>query len=516
MTPIEIGRAGRAFGEYQVSGMHLSAWCVCVLAAAHFAVLRWRCWRPHRRAWIAIPVCVAALAGINTLGAQEGGDESRSTEDSRFHLYRWQEDYLWLSRKAAPLTDYERLKYIHLGGVPENYLSLGGELRYRLDRYNPYLFGLTASGRTWSSNQERAFFHADLHLTSHFRAFVQLDAAKEDGRPVQRTFDQSAPDLRQAFGDLILPTGTGTTTLRAGRQELWLGPSRWLSVRDPANIHRSFDGGMVEYEDKSLTFRGFAARPVNIAPDLFDDTTSSTEFFRGFYAIAKQPFFLPATLDLYLLGKELDSATYARGTAREDRWTAGARVTGKLAAFDYIAEGAYQFGTFGSANISAWGFYGNVSHALASFTVTPRFGLRSHYASGDRDLISSIFRTFSAPYPATGEISGLSLLTVSNMVNLEPYVQVTLPHNIVVGGGWNADWKVTIPDAVYGPTGTPIKAPGSQAKDVAQGPHLYFTWDANRFLQVQGYYSRTFAGDYIKDAKGRDFDYYRLRVMMRF
>jgi hypothetical protein len=456
------------------------------------------------------------LPGVDALRAQEAGDEARPREESGFRLYRWQENYLWLSRKTAPLTDYERLKYIHLGGAPENYLSLGGELRYRDDAYDPYLFGLTASGRRWSSNQERAFFHADLHLGSHFRAFVQFDASKEDGRPVRRAFDQSAPDLRQAFGDLILPAGTGTATLRAGRQELWLGPSRWLSVRDPANIHRSFDGGMVEYKDDSLTFRGFAARPVNIAPDTFDDSTSSTEFFRGFYAIAHRPFFLPATLDVYLLGKELDSTTYARGTAREDRWTAGARATGKLAAFDYIAEGAHQFGTFGSANISAWGFYGNVSHTIASFTATPRFGLRTHYASGDRDLASSTLRTFSAPYPATGEVSGLSLLSVSNMASLEPYLQLTLPHNLVVGAGWYRHWKVTIPDAVYGPTGTLIKAPGSQAKDVAQGPHLYFTWDADRFLQIQGYYSRTFAADYIKDAKGRDFDYYRLRIMMRF
>jgi alginate export protein len=496
--------------------MRLSSWCVCVWGAAHLSVLRRRRGHPHRSALLAVPICVAALAGVDTLCAQEGGDESRSKEESRFHLYRWQEDYLWLSRKAAPLTDYERLKYIHLGGAPENYLSLGGELRYRLDRYNPYLFGLTANGRTWSSSQERAFFHADLHLTPYFRAFVQFDAAKEDGRPVRRDFDQSAPDLRQAFSDLILPTGTGTTTLRAGRQELWLGPSRWLSVRDTGNIHRSFDGGMVEYQDDNITVRGFAARPVNIAPDLFDDSTSSAEFFRGFYAIGKNPFSLPATVDLYLLGKELDSATFARGTAGEDRWTAGARVTGKLAALDYIAEGAHQFGTFGSANISAWGFYGNVSHTFAGFTATPRFGLRSHYATGDRDLASSTLRTFSAPYPAIGEVSGLSLLSVSNMMNLEPYLQLTLPHDLVVGSGWNADWKVTIPDAVYGPTGTPIKAPGSRAKDVAQGPHLYFTWDANRFLQVHGYYSRTFAGDYIKDAKGRDFDYYRLRVTMRF
>lgn len=465
---------------------------------------------------VAIAAGLAMLAGVGAVRAQEGGEDARSAEEGRFRLYRWQEDYLRLSRKAAPLSDYERIKYIHLGGAPENYLSLGGELRYRLDDYHPYLFGLTSSGRTWSSSQERAFFHADLHLSSLFRAFVQFDAAKEDGRPLRRTFDQSAPDLRQAFADLILPIGVGTTTLRAGRQELWLGPSRWLSVRDAANIHRSVDGSLMEYKNDSITFTGFAARPLSVSPGWFDDSTSSTEFFRGFYAIATRPFFLPVTLDAYLLGKELDSVSYARGTAREDRWTAGSRVTGKFAALNYVAEGAYQFGAFGNANISAWGFYGNVSHAVTSSPLPSRFGLRAHYASGDRDLTSSTLRTFAGPYPASGEISGLSLLSVSNMVNLEPYLQLTLPNDLVVGGGWNADWRATIADVIYGPSGTPIRAPGSHGKDVARGPHLYFTWDASRFLQVQGYYSHSFAGSYVKDAKGHDVDYYRLRVMTRF
>jgi hypothetical protein len=488
-----------------------------VCPVKHFAALWRHRGRLHRITLLFISVCVASLAGIHNLRSQErGGEESRSSEEIHFRLYRWQEDYLWLSRKTGPLTDYERLKYIHLGGAADNYLSIGGELRYRFDRYNPYLFGLTASGSTWSSKQERALLHADLHLTSYFRAFMQVDAAKEDGRPVQRSFDQSAPDLRQAFGDLILPIGVGTTTLRAGREELWLGPSRWLSVRDPANIRRSFDGGMLEYKTETFTFRGFAARPVAIKPDMFDDSTSSTEYFRGFYAIAQQPLSLPLSADLYLLGKELGSITFARGTSHEDRWTVGARVAGTLAAIDYVAEVAHQFGTFDSANISAWGFYGNVSHILGSSDVKPRFGLRSYYASGDRDLTSSTLRTFSAPYPAEGDISGMWLLSPSNLMSLEPYLQLTPRNDLLIGAGWNAMWKVTINDAVYGPIGTIIKAPGSQAKEVAQVPYLYSTWSVSRFLQIHAFYSHTFAGDYVKDAKGRDFDYYRLRVTLRY
>ena len=463
------------------------------------------------------------VLGLEPSHAQEtAGDDSRPKEAIAFRLYRWEENYLWLSKKTEPLTDYERLKYIHLFGAPENYLSLGGEERYRFDGYSPYLFGLTTNGKTFGSNQERLFLHGDLHLSEYFRAFTQFDAAAEQGRPVQRAYDQSLPDLRQAFVDFILPVEDSTTTVRLGRQELWLGPSRWMAVRDPTNLRRSFDGGLFEYRDATYILRAFAARPVITNPGLFDDVTSSAEFFRGAYFRAKQPQGFPAIIDLYLLGRQQDSVTYARGTGREDRWTAGGRVAGKLATLDYAVEGAYQFGTFDpigtfkQADISAWGLYGQVSRGFDSVALTPRLGVRAHFASGDSNLKSSIFRTFAAPYPAASEITEMSLLSLSNAINLQPYAQVKVPNGPLLEASWNWVSRASLADSVYGPIGTIITAPGSNAANVAQIGQLASTWDISPFLQLHGIYSHTFAGDYIRAAKGRDMDYYRFQIMQRF
>jgi hypothetical protein len=469
-----------------------------------------------RRRFIAPLAALAALVVAASAHAQDGGEAPRPDAQIHFRHYRWQEDYLWLARKPGPLDAYERMKYLHLGGAPENFLSLGGELRYRLDRYDPYLFGLTTSGTTWSSHQERALFHADLHLTPHFRAFVQLDAAKEDGRPVRRAFDQSAPDLRQAFADLVLPTGPGAAMLRAGRQELWLGHSRWLAVRDPTNIRRSFDGGLVEYKDANAIVRGFAARPVTILPGAFDDESTAGEFFRGVYAIARHPVALPLALEFYLMGRRVDSATYARGSGREDRWTAGAHVVGEIAGLDYVAEGAYQFGRFDATDIAAWALFGDVSRPVALASFAPRFGLRGLYASGDRDRAAPTLRTFAAPYAATYVVSQVSVFSASNVANLQPYVQLALPHDVHLGASWNWVWRASTADAVYGPPGVLIQAPGSQAKEVAQIAQASFTWDVNRFLRIHALYAHVFAGDFIRDARGRDFDYYRLQVMQRY
>src|SRR5674536_223416 len=73
--------------------------------------------------------------------------------------------------------------------------------------------------------------------------------------------------------------------------------------RQPTNIRRSFYGALLEYRDDVFIFRGFAAKAVLIYPGLFDDPTSSSEAFRGFYLRTRRLFSLPVSVDLYLLDK---------------------------------------------------------------------------------------------------------------------------------------------------------------------------------------------------------------------
>ncbi len=453
----------------------------------------------------------------------EESDQSAAAESAEtrpFRLYRWQEDYSYLANKPQRDT-WERLKYIPLPGLPGTWLSLGGEARYRLDGYNPYLFGLGKSGSTWASNQERLFLDFDLHIGRVFRAFVQLDTSHENGRPVQRAYDKSAPDLRQAFVDVVLPLGAGNAMLRAGRQELYLGDSRWLSVRDPTNIRRSFNGFLAEYNDRTLSLRAFAAHPVNIMSGSFDDDTLNSELFRGGYAVVRTPFDLPVTIDTYVYGRRQASVTYARGTAAEDRWSGGVRITSQLRGFELTGEATYQWGWFGTAAISAFGAFGDLGYRFAprgllGRKVTPKLGVRTHIASGDDDLKSRSFRNFTGAYPAASVIAEMSLISVSNATNIQPYVQLVVAPGLVLGANWNVVRKVAVADSVYGPIGTLITAKGSTARDVAQIGQLDATWEINRFLQLHALYAHVHAGRYIRDAGGHDFDYYRLQLVARW
>lgn len=465
-----------------------------------------------------LAACVAATFDLAPASAQDDG-AAAAAEARPFRLYRWQEDYSYLANRER--TGWEQLKYIPLPGLPGSYLSLGGEVRNRIDAYDPFLFGIGRSGFGWASEQARVFQHFDLHIGKYFRSFVQFDTSFESGRPVQRAFDQSPPDLRLAFADLMLPVGPGTAMLRGGRQDLYLGPSRWLAIRDPTNIRRSFDGVLSEYNDPNMTLKVFAARPVNIRPDGFDDNTFQAEFFRGGYATFRKPFGAPVTVDGYVYGKQQDSITFARGTAAEDRWTGGGRIAGGFAGFEGVGEAAYQWGTFGNARIAAIGAFGDAGYRFAPFEAagikaTPKIGVRAHYASGDDDLKSTKFRNFTGAYPAASVISEMSLISVSNVTNLQPYVQFFVSSGPVVGASWNFVRKVTTADSVYGPIGTIITARNSTARDVAQIGQIDLTWDITRFVQLHAVYAHIFAGQYIKDAGGKSFDYYRLQVMARW
>jgi hypothetical protein len=140
---------------------------------------------------------------------------------------------------------------------------------------------------------------------------------------------------------------------------------------------------------------------------------------------------------------------------------------------------------------------------VSGIKVTPKLGVRAHYASGDDNLKSATFRNFTGAYPAASVISEMSLLSVSNVTNLQPYVQFFVQLDLVVGANWNFVRKVTTADSVYGPIGTIITAPNSKARDVARIGQLDLAWDITRFVQLHALYAHVFAGQYINDAGGR-------------
>ena len=145
------------------------------------------------------------------------------------------------------------------------WLSLGGELRERVESYLNPNFGIKAPPSNGLPAQHRLFLNADLHLTDYVRIFVQFGNFERVGdRGVTSTTDINQFDVTQAFVDLRPPPLLGDSpVVRVGREEMSYGFQRLIAVREGPNLRRDFDG--VRFNDHlgAATIDLFAVRPVN-------------------------------------------------------------------------------------------------------------------------------------------------------------------------------------------------------------------------------------------------------------
>ncbi|WP_119419090.1 DUF1427 family protein [Desertibaculum subflavum] len=85
---------------------------------------------------------------------------------------------------------------------------------------------------------------ADVRFRDVLRGFVQIGVLEQSGRDGgSGPNDIDHLDVMQASLDLSDGVAGGRATLRGGRQEMSLGSSRLVSVRESPNARHTFDGG---------------------------------------------------------------------------------------------------------------------------------------------------------------------------------------------------------------------------------------------------------------------------------
>ena len=246
----------------------------------------------------------AALAFVLT-GAADAGDYPIKS-------VRWQENYSYLALATRTPEGLEALKFIALSDDRNSWLTLGGEIRARVDDIQNAAFSLRPGG-DYVSTTTRLLFLTDWHLGAHARVVRQLGSHDEAGRkPAARSFDEAA-------------------RIRIGRQELPLGNQRLSEIREGGNIRRSLDGLRFDAKLASVDVIAFWTRPVLNREGAFDDRAVDGDAFYGVYAVMPSAA-LAGDIDLYCLTREKAASTFATGTARETRSTLGARFSGSAAA----------------------------------------------------------------------------------------------------------------------------------------------------------------------------------------
>jgi len=426
-----------------------------------------------------------------------------AAELPEFKLIRYEED--WSSQRP------DSLKYIPFGG-PGTYLSIGGETRQRYEYFLNPVWGLDPSDGNGYLLQ-RYMIHADLHIGSRFRVFGQLKSGIETGRNGgPRPPDRDELDVHQAFVELK----ASAMRLRAGRQEVSLGSSRLLGIREGPNVRQSFDGGRLFAENARWKVDLLALRPAETNRWMFDDSIGHRQSFWGVYATAKRQRW--GSTDIYYLGLDRKSHEFDQGTAREQRHSVGARVFDKKGAWDFDYEGIWQSGTFGDSKIRAWTAATNSGYTLENVPLRPRIGMKADIASGDKNPLDRRLGTFNALYPKGAYFSEADLLGPYNIMDLHPSVTLSIGRNITLSPDADFFWRQSTRDGIYDMPGNLIVS-GRDAKARYIGAHanVVLEWEATRHLRFTANYLHFFPGPFLREVGlGRPVNFVGLWATFKF
>ena len=363
---------------------------------------------------------------------------------------------------------------------------------------------------------QRYMVHADLHVGEHLRAFGQLKSSLEDGRTGgPRPSDEDRLDLHQAFAEGMLGIGTGSLSLRVGRQEVAFGSSRLVSVREGPNVRRSFDGVRASVAAHGWQLDGIGLASAETEPGEFDDETDRGERLWGAYASG--PVLGNALgLDLYFLGLRRDDSEYDQGTHNERRRTVGTRIFGSPGAWDYNFELVYQWGSFGPGDIEAWTIASDTGYTLKQFPTQPRLGLRANVTSGDRNPQDDDLETFNPLFPRGSYFGEASLIGPQNHMDLHPMLDLHVLENVQVTLDWDFFWRESRDDAIYRVSGAPlVSGTASDERYVGSQGSVAIAWQPERHVEIVTTYEHFFAGPFLHDASRRDVNFVAVWLSIR-
>lgn len=434
-----------------------------------------------------------------------------------FQTLRYNEDWSFLSHPEARTDPFDVLKYLPLDGT-NAYVSFGGEARLRYEFYGEPVFNQKPADADGFLLQ-RYLFHTDIHATPYLRAFGQLQSSLEGDRVGgPRPTDRNALDLHQAFLDVNAPpSGEGSLTLRAGRQEMAYGSQRLISVREAPNNRLAFDALRFLSRLGGWSIDAWLAQPVDIRTRVFDDRRMQDTTLWGAYAGGPLPALPGLWTDFYYLGLRHENARFARGRADETRHSLGTRLYGRQGGLDWNFEFVGQFGSFGDRGILAWTAASDTGWTFSHAPAAPRAFLRADIVSGDHG--GSTLGTFNPLFPRGSYFNEASLIGPQNLIDLQPGVEFALASSLKLTTSCDWVWRESLDDGLYGTAGNLQVAPGlSRARFVGTFPSATLAWQASRHMSLLVNYVAYVLGGFVNQSQPsqRDGSYVSATLALRF
>lgn len=409
------------------------------------------------------------------------------------HMIRYEESWQPTRQERIRPRLLDSLKHISLRSRDGWYATVGGDVRTRYEYFNNPAWGLDPQDDSGYLLQ-RYMLHTDFHFGPRLRFFGQLKSGIENGRTDgPRPVDENRLDVHQGFleADIWRSRRSGFT-LRAGRQEVSLGSSRLVGIREGPNVRLSFDGARATLRMSKWSVDLLALRPVKTSRGVFDDASDHSQSLWGVYATGPAS---DGNIDLYYLGLDRRDRQFEQGRAREQRHSFGVRYFAKEAAWDFDYEALWQRGSFGSTSILAWTVASNTGYTLGFL----HFGLKADIASGDHNPSDRRLGTFNALFPKGAYFNQADLLGPDNIVDLHPSATFKLSDTVSITPDANFFWRQSLGDGIYDTPGNLIAAgAGKRGRYIGSGTNVAVVWQPTRQFGVEAHYLHFFAGPFLK------------------
>jgi hypothetical protein len=460
-------------------------------------------YRSARRALLVGLAAAAALPGIalgQTLPTPKDTLGCPSAPPT-YQFLRYLDDFQSLRDPACRTNPWDDMKYIAFGENGDRGLTLGADARFQLINARNLSFG-NEGGDNHNVFLQRYHAHASLRWGNAFRLFAELKSDHEHGRePGPLPADVDLLDIHQAFIDL--GGEPSPALLRVGRQELLYGSGRRIFPRNGPNVRGNFDAVRLLTRPGDWRADAFVFHPVAVDPGRFDDDTIDTQTFWGVYATGPQQAIAPALLDLYYIGANREGARFQQGVAYEHRQTVGARLYGRVDAWDHDHEMSLQWGRFGAGSIRAWAVASETGYSWADVPRRPRVSIRADVGSGDRDAADPDLQTFNSLFPRGGAVDEGFNVSAANTTHLRAAVSFGAWPAVRATIAVNAGWRTSRRDGVYGPGGGLILSGASTARHVGNSIDVFVVWAINRHATLDfgvGYFA---GGRFAKEAAAK-------------
>jgi hypothetical protein len=412
-------------------------------------------------------------------------------------------DWSYLAHPPAPgpsPRDWtDRFHYIALGS--NSFLSVTGQLRERGEYQDYPAFGAQPPDNGYFL--QRYLVSSDLHLTEHFRTFIQLDSGVINGRDggPRPDIDEDKLDFNQGFVDVTpLKRADDFLTLRAGRQLISLGSTRLIATGAGLNVEQPFDGFRLMLHAGNWTADGLAVRPTEVKTAVFDNEPNPAEELWGLYLTRALPSF-HTNVDLYYLGYDHKSVRYQQGTGREQRETIGTRIWSHTPTWDYDFEYTAQFGRFNTGNISAWGTGYHLGYTFIHARFAPHPELDGGVLSGDHNPHDNTLSTFNPLFPNGNFLSQSILLGPLNLIIVRPTFKTTLTRKASTNTNVELLWRQATQDGVYNIVGILTHPPGnSTARFIGTQIQQEIDYAFTRHLTGSLAYEHFFTGEFLKQS----------------